>query len=133
MMNELRNILIGAAVVALLAVVVLFGNVGPTPQATPSPTATPYVQGETQVISNQLDDTFYAPANLYVKAGKPTRWVIDVKQMNSHSNQVKIPSLGFSRELQPGENVIELPALDAGNYTYTCRIGMPKGEIVVEE
>jgi len=132
-MNELRNVLIGAAVVALLAVVVLFGNIGSAPQAAPGPSATPVIQGDFQVVGNQLDDTAYAPADLYVKAGKPIRWVIDVKQMNGHSSQVRIASLGFSRELQPGENVIELPALDAGSYTYTCRVGMPKGEIVVEE
>jgi hypothetical protein len=43
-----------------------------------------------------------------------------------------VPDLGIEKILEPGDNVIELPALDAGTLEYTCGMGMYWGLIVIE-
>ena len=39
--------------------------------------------------------------------------------------------LGFQGVLKEGRNVIDLPALAAGTYNYSCAMGMYTGRIVV--
>ena len=43
-----------------------------------------------------------------------------------------MPSLNIEVALQPGDNVIDLPALPAGKLDYTCAMGMYYGAIAVE-
>ncbi len=43
-----------------------------------------------------------------------------------------MPSLDIEVILVPGDNVIDLPALPAGNLDYTCSMGMYYGSITVQ-
>jgi sulfite exporter TauE/SafE len=73
----------------------------------------------------------YVPANVSIYAGVPTRWIIDSKDGGSCAVFLQVPSLGIAVTLQPGENVIDLPALQSGRVQYMCSMGMYGGQLTV--
>ena len=73
----------------------------------------------------------YVPANVSIYAGIPTRWVIDSKDGGSCAVFLQVPSLGIAVTLRPGENVIDLPALQSGRVQYMCSMGMYGGQLTV--
>jgi len=107
--------------------------------ANPTPSLTPQVglqeaptpAADMQVVRNELYGSGYRPATIQVEAGKPARWIIDVKELTGCNNAVKIPSLGIQQQLRMGENVIELPAMEPGTVQYSCWMGMLRGSIRV--
>ena len=64
--------------------------------------------------------------------GIPTRWTIDSRSSATCASYVVVPSLSIELALQPGDNVIDLPALKAGTLDYTCGMGMYWGSIIIE-
>jgi len=111
----------------------LFSGTGGA-QATPTPSISPTaVQGDFQVIRNELYASGYRPATIYAKAGKPIHWIIDVKEMAGCNAAVQIPSLGIRQGLHMDENEIDLPALPVGTVQYACGMNMLHGSIIVEE
>ena len=80
--------------------------------------------------TSQVSDG-YVPANVSIYAGVPTRWVIDSKDGGSCAVFLQVPSLGIAVTLQPGENVIDLPALQSGRVQYMCSMGMYGGQLTV--
>ena len=105
----------------------------PTPSLTPQVglQAAPTPAADMQVVRNELYGSGYRPATIQVEAGKPARWIIDVKELTGCNNAVKIPSLGIQQQLRMGENVIELPAMEPGTVQYSCWMGMLRGSIRV--
>lgn len=73
----------------------------------------------------------YAPANVTIKAGQPTKWIIDSTSSTSCATSLVVPSLGITRHLRPGQNVIDLPAMAAGVLRYSCSMGMYSGTITI--
>jgi len=56
--------------------------------------------------------------------------VFDVKELTGCNSAVRIPSLGINIQLHKGENSVELPALEAGTYDFSCGMNMLRGKIV---
>ena len=73
----------------------------------------------------------FAPAILKIQANKATKIAVTRDSRPNCGNKIVIPSLGISRELPLGQTVvIELPAQPAGEFHFTCGMGMYKGAIV---
>ena len=110
-----------------------FAFSAPSPAAAPSPTPEITIQptGDVQVVRSELYGYGYAPSTLNVTAGKPVRWIIDVKELTGCNSVVKIPSHGIQRQLHYGENIIELPAMERGTVEYGCGMWMLRGSIIV--
>jgi hypothetical protein len=102
-------------------------TVEPTPVATPKPTL-PAVQ-ELQTVQ---DEGGYGPADAVITAGIPTTWHVDSRSQNGCSAFIVVPSLNIEVVLEPGDNVIDLPALAPGKLEYTCAMGMYYGLIAVQ-
>ncbi|MCI0585182.1 MAG: sulfite exporter TauE/SafE family protein [Chloroflexi bacterium] len=99
----------------------------PASAAAPSVTVASGVQTlRTAQVSNG-----YEPANVSIYAGIPTRWIIDSRDGGSCAVFLQVPSLGIAVTLQPGENVIDLPALGSGRLQYMCSMGMYGGQLTV--
>ena len=94
----------------------------------PQPTA-PAVQE----LRTYQDEGGYGPADARIAAGIPARWTIDSRSSASCATYVVVPSLNIQLTLQPGDNVIDLPALPAGTLDYTCGMGMYWGSIAIVE
>ncbi len=97
--------------------------------ATAPPTATPAVQE----LRTWQDEGGYGPRVATITAGIPTRWIVDSRSQYSCAAYLVVPNLGIERILEPGDNVIDLPAMEAGILEYTCGMGMYWGAIEIEE
>ncbi len=86
-----------------------------------------------QELRTYQDEGGYGPADARIVSGIPTRWTIDSRSSGSCAVYVVVPSLDIDVVLQPGENVIELPALKTGTLDYTCGMGMYWGSIMIED
>jgi sulfite exporter TauE/SafE/plastocyanin domain-containing protein len=112
------------------------GAATPAPAAavTPaSPTAPVQAVPAVQELRTYQDEGGYGPADPRIVPGIPTRWTIDSRSSATCASFVVVPSLNIQLALQPGDNVIDLPALKAGTLDYTCGMGMYWGSIIIEE
>jgi len=78
-------------------------------------------------------DGGYAPAALVAQAGLPLRLVFDRRDSSSCSEEIVLPAFGVRRFLPSGaRTTIDLPAPEAGQYEFTCGMGMLRGTLTVE-
>ncbi len=108
----------------------------PQPAADPAAAdpATPQAPAASvQELRTYQDDGGYGPADARIASGVPTRWTIESRSSGSCAVYVVVPSLDIQVVLQPGDNVIDLPALKAGTLDYTCGMGMYWGSILIED
>jgi uncharacterized protein len=91
------------------------------------------IDGNYQVITTPLEFGTY-PA-ITVKAGIPVKWIITAEQgkVNGCNNELIIPKFNIEKELTEGENVIEFTPTKAGQYSYSCWMGMIRSTITVVE
>jgi len=101
--------------------------------ATPPPAVSANVTLTTadQTINSTQDGDGYHPNETVIFAGRPTHWVMTSSAPFSCSSSFGSKELGFQKVLVMGRNVIELPKLTPGTYTYVCSMGMYSGTIVV--
>jgi plastocyanin domain-containing protein len=85
-----------------------------------------------QELRTYQDEGGYGPADAVITAGIPTKWHVDSRSQYGCSAYIVVPSLNIEVALQPGDNVIDLPALPAGKLDYTCAMGMYYGLIAVQ-
>lgn len=88
------------------------------------------VENGVQTVTMVADSRGYLPNLLYVQKGVPLRWVIEGRQINSCNNQIIVPSLGISKTLRTGENVVEFTPGE-GDIRFSCWMGMISGLIRV--
>ncbi|MDO8626133.1 MAG: sulfite exporter TauE/SafE family protein [Candidatus Magasanikbacteria bacterium] len=74
----------------------------------------------------------YSPNILTVKAGTKIRWIINSTSQFSCASSVVVPSLGISRSLNAGENIIEFTAPVSGEIPFSCSMGMYRGKIIIK-
>lgn len=78
-------------------------------------------------------DGGYSPDRIVLKAGQPSRIYARREDRSACSAQIVFSDLGISRGLPTGERVaIDLPALPAGRYPFTCGMSMLRGELQIE-
>ncbi len=89
------------------------------------------IEGEVQVVTSRLESGRYYP--ILVQKGKPARWIIQAQagDLNGCNNPLTVPSLGITRKLKPGENILEFTPDREGKITYTCWMGMISSYIKV--
>ncbi len=85
--------------------------------------------GGVQVVDVDVSDGF-APNVIRAKAGVPME--ITFGQGSGCMAEVMSADLGFYEDLQSGPRTIALPALQPGEYGFSCGMEMVFGSIVVE-
>lgn len=74
----------------------------------------------------------YKPKRIEVRQGERVRLRFVRKEHGSCTREVQFPKLGIRRELPTNQPVvIELPALEPGEYEFKCGMNMIKGAVVV--
>jgi plastocyanin domain-containing protein len=73
----------------------------------------------------------YVPNSFTIQKGVPVRWIIDSKNPQSCAGSIVMPSMNIGRVLQAGENVIEFTPTQNGNISFTCSMGMYRGNFQV--
>ncbi len=76
----------------------------------------------------------YTPDVIIVKKGKPVRLVFERLESSPCSERVVFKDFDISKLLPEGEKItIEFTPERAGEYEFTCQMGMYRGRLVVEE
>lgn len=76
----------------------------------------------------------FHPDTVYGRVGEPLRLTFRREETAACSERVVFPQLGKSAMLPPYRDVtVELRPERAGEYTFTCLMGMLHGRLVVEE
>lgn len=100
----------------------------PTPAAPPVASA----PADRTTFDVMVHGGAYHPARVEVPAGVPFRLRFTKHDHDGCTRDVVLPFLGERRTLTTGEAVvIEIPALAAGTYRFTCGMNMVTGTIVV--
>jgi len=102
---------------------------GETPPTQPGTTNPPTAGAET--ITMTQDGSGYSPNTLTVHAGSHVRWVINSTNAYTCASSIRVPSLGISKQLAAGENVIEFIPQREGEIPFSCSMGMYNGTIKV--
>jgi len=132
MLRALGVVVIGFAVINTTSALRLAGvdfTVGAPTTQTVSANVT--VTPVDQTINTEQHSSGYAPSDTVIYAGRPTKWVVTSTAPFSCAASLTSQDLGVQGVLAEGRNVIELPALSAGTYRYSCSMGMYAGRIIV--
>lgn len=91
------------------------------------------VEGGKQIINMEQNRGGYEPNRFIIKRGIPVEWVINSTNNYTCASYLVVPSLGISKALQTGENIIEFTPTEIGYIRFTCSMGMYSGEFKVIE
>ena len=72
----------------------------------------------------------YDPDTIEVEAGRPVRLRFLRQETAACSERVEFPDFGISRPLPEGEEVVIELTPEAGEYDFTCQMGMLRGRLV---
>ena len=88
-------------------------------------------QDDVQVIKSKLSPRGYP--NITVKAGIPVKWIIDAPEgsITGCNQRMFLFEYDIEHTFEPGENVIEFVPEQAGEFQYTCWMGMIRATITV--
>lgn len=75
----------------------------------------------------------YDPNEFVVEKGVPVRWVINSTNSRTCASSVILPKMGISKDLKPGENIIEFTPTEVGTMKFSCSMGMFTGKFIVVE
>jgi hypothetical protein len=88
------------------------------------------VSGGVQKITVDLSSGSYNPNQIVFKAGLPAQ--ITFGQGSGCLSYVQSQDLSFAEDLTGGPKTVQIPALKAGTYSFTCGMGMVSGSVVVK-
>lgn len=88
------------------------------------------VEGDSQSIDIDMSAGYYQPNVIKLAAGVPAK--VTFGQSSGCTAQVMSEQLGFFEDLTTGPVTVELPALEPGEYDFSCGMAMVFGKIVVE-
>ncbi len=86
-----------------------------------------------QTVTTEIKSGSYP--EIKVKKGIPVEWTIiaDPEKLNKCNEAIVIPEFKIEKRLYEGENLVEFTPDKAGEFIYTCWMGMIKSKIIVEE
>ena len=126
----------GAVLVMVLGIIMLgrglsLSGISMFPTGTEGVVAS--VKGNSQTVVTTLEPGRYTP--IVVQKGIPVKWTIraDEDDLNGCNNPIVIPRYNLTKELKPGDNVIEFVPTEEGDIVYTCWMGMIRSSITVVE
>jgi plastocyanin domain-containing protein len=86
-----------------------------------------------QTASVALTERGYEPASLRLRRGVPARVTFTRKVSATCATEVVFPDYGIRRALPLGEPVvIEFTPDKAGEFTFSCGMGMLRGSVIVK-
>jgi plastocyanin domain-containing protein len=88
------------------------------------------VEGDVQTLTVDLSNGYYEPNVIKLAAGVPAE--ITFGQSSGCTGQVMSKDLNFFEDLTTGPKTVSIPALEPGEYAFSCGMEMVFGKIVVE-
>jgi hypothetical protein len=97
--------------------------------SSPSVPGAAVIEGGVQRVSIDTATGSWSPSEIALKEGIPTE--ITFSEGRGCLARVVFPDLGISADLTDGGAVVRLPALAAGEHSFTCGMEMVSGTLVV--
>ncbi|MDO8512964.1 MAG: sulfite exporter TauE/SafE family protein [bacterium] len=91
------------------------------------------IENGIQVIRMTQNTNGYSPSNFTIKADIPSRWIIDGRDPTSCSSAIISSKFGIRKILKQGKNVIEFTPKETGEATFSCLMGMYRGQFTIIE
>ncbi|HLG24292.1 MAG TPA: cupredoxin domain-containing protein [Candidatus Nanoarchaeia archaeon] len=85
-----------------------------------------------QVASLSWGKFNYEPAVIKLKAGIPTKLVIDPERLQGCFRSITIPELGVQKSFSDTDTVLEFTPTEKGSFPFGCTMGMGGGTLVIE-
>lgn len=89
------------------------------------------VQNGYQVATMNVNAQGYSPNSFAIRKGQPVRWVVKGENVFGCQGYLQAPVLGLKKALKTGDNVIEFTPQEKGLISFSCSMGMFKGNFVV--
>lgn len=130
---EYRSLALTAAAVLLLTGGMVWGHLSASEPPAEAAAGEAELMDGLQVVNSTLSARRYP--SITVQAGTPVRWVIDAPagSINGCNYRMLLSAYGIEYTFQEGENIIEFNPTEPGTYSYTCWMGMLRGNIFVTE
>ncbi|OGM94635.1 hypothetical protein A2524_00335 [Candidatus Wolfebacteria bacterium RIFOXYD12_FULL_48_21] len=88
--------------------------------------------GEIQIVHTKIVPTGFDTETTKLKKGVPVKWIISAEQPNGCTNRIIVPSLGISKDIEVGDNVVYFTPEEDGKLPFSCWMGMVRGEFTVK-
>jgi sulfite exporter TauE/SafE/copper chaperone CopZ len=85
-----------------------------------------------QTIEMHVTSAGFSPSVLHLRRGVPVRWVIKGDAITGCTNKIIVPSLGISRALVSGDNIVNFITDKIGEVHFSCWMGMVRGKFIIE-
>jgi hypothetical protein len=85
------------------------------------------LENNVQVVRMAETGGGYSPNQFTVKKGVPVKWIIDAQAPYSCASSIIMSKYNISKNLEPGENVIEFTPTETGKVGFSCSMGMYTG------
>lgn len=109
------------------------GSECPAPEEKNSSDNSSHIVNGVQEVTINLTDNGYQPASIKLKKGVPAKVVLKTSDTLGCIRSFVVPSLNIQKVLpKTGEDSFEFTPDKAGQISFTCSMGMYKGEFVVE-
>lgn len=96
-----------------------------------SSVSVPAAQAQEQVIQMSVQYGTFSPSRLTIKKNIPVRWEVNGIDISGCANTIVAPSIGISRVLSPGLNIINFTPKRTGTIPFSCSMGMIRGSFTV--
>ncbi len=87
--------------------------------------------GKKQVVRMTATESGYEPNRVTLRTGVPTEWIVDGTQAGGCVSVLVSQELGIQKLLEKGENTIEFTPKAPGKISFSCSMGMYRGEFTV--
>ena len=85
------------------------------------------IENGVQIVEMAVTRRGYEPNQFIIQKGIPVKWKIDGQFVYGCQAFVTVPSLGLSRQIDEGANVIEFTPNKTGKIAFMCSMGMYRG------
>jgi len=89
--------------------------------------------GRQQIMRLVVESNGYSPSHFVVRQGVPARWEIDARSAQGCASIFQAPKLGVKPFLLKRDqtNVVEFTPQEVGTFTFSCSMGMYRGQVIV--
>lgn len=94
-------------------------------------TTVPVAQAQEQVVQMSVQYGTFSPSRITIRKNIPVRWEINGVDIGGCANSIVAPSIGVSRQLQPGINLVQFTPKRSGTIPFSCGMGMIRGSFQV--
>ncbi len=96
-------------------------------------TTIPAAQAQEQVVQMTVQYGTYSPSRITVRKNIPVRWEINGVDVGGCADTIVAPSIGVSRRLARGLNIVQFTPNRSGAIPFSCGMGMIRGSFTVVE